>query len=87
MPPIAMKTFLDPSASSQRLKKRENTKPWKTSRRDLAFRLFRDLGIRSARAKGEKHRLTFREIQGYKCLPGILPVTVDSESDCSGTTQ
>lgn len=33
MPPIAMKTFFDPSASSQRLKNSENTKPWKISAR------------------------------------------------------
>lgn len=33
MPPIAMKTFFDPSASSQRLKNSEKAKPWKMSAR------------------------------------------------------
>ncbi|KAK4936561.1 hypothetical protein LTR28_010129, partial [Elasticomyces elasticus] len=31
MPPSAMKTVFAPSCSNQRLKKRENTRPWKTS--------------------------------------------------------
>ncbi len=31
MPPMAKKTFFEPSDSSQFVKKRENTRPWKMS--------------------------------------------------------
>lgn len=36
MPPTAMKTFFDPSASNQRLKNSENAKPWKMSARHVS---------------------------------------------------